>query len=128
MFDALKFGIWLRKTMDAWDMGVAQLADASGLSKSTISDLRRGTPTPGQRTVTPSINAIAAVAWGLGLPFDFVAGQAGVSSDGPADRWDLLLTGRERECLARRLGGEPADLDSLLADITTEEAVAHGDD
>jgi transcriptional regulator with XRE-family HTH domain len=127
-FDPAKFGAWLRKTMDAWDVSVGQLADASGLSRSTISDLRRRTPSAGQRTVTPSINAIAAIAWGLGLPFEFVAGQAGLTRDGPSDRWDLLLTERERACLARALGGEAADLDALLADITTKEAVAHGDD
>jgi transcriptional regulator with XRE-family HTH domain len=123
-FDAPKFAAWLCKTMDAWDMGVQQLADRAGLSRSKVSTLRRGTAIrPGQQTLSPSINAIAAIAWALGLPFDFVAAQAGLTwNDGPSDRWDLLLTQRERGVLARRLGGDAADLEALLAVAVQSDA------
>jgi hypothetical protein len=48
------------------------------------------------------------------MPFDYVAAQAGLTWRGPIDRWDLLLTGRERAALARKLGGDAADLEKIL--------------
>jgi transcriptional regulator with XRE-family HTH domain len=113
-FDVERFAAWLRRHMDAWDMTVPDLAQRSGLNVSTIANLRRGRPEKGRATKSPAINAIAAIAWGLQMPLDFVAAQAGLTWNGPIDRWDLLVTEHEREVLARRLGGDAADLEELL--------------
>jgi transcriptional regulator with XRE-family HTH domain len=113
--------------MDAWDIGVADLADRIGVHRSSITQLRNGKPEKGASQKSPSINLIAAVAWGLRMPFDYVAAQAGLTWDGPLDRWDLLLTGRERTALAHKLGGDAADLEALLRaavdETTTKETV-----
>jgi transcriptional regulator with XRE-family HTH domain len=114
VFDAAKFAAWLTRHMDAWDIEVGDLADRIGVHRSTIGQLRRGRPDKGASQKSPSINLIAAVAWGLDMPFDYVAAQAGLTWRGPIDRWDLLLTGRERAALARKLGGDAADLEKIL--------------
>jgi transcriptional regulator with XRE-family HTH domain len=119
VFDALAFADWLTRHMDAWEVGVAELADRIGVHRSSITALRNGKA--GYSTRDPSVNLIVAVAWGLRMPLDFVLAQAGLTWDGPTDRWDLLLTERERTALARKLGGDAAQLDALLrAAVDTE--------
>jgi hypothetical protein len=122
VFDAERFAAWLRRHMDAWDISVNGLSERSGVHRTTIGELRRGSPRQA-RTKSPSINAIAAIAWGLEMPLDFVAAQAGLTWNGPIDRWDLLVTEHERDVLARRLGGDAADLEELLrAAVQSDDA------
>jgi hypothetical protein len=114
-FDAARFGAWLTRQMDAWDVSVNELAERSGVHRTSITMLRSGRSHSGANAEkSPSINLIARVAWGLRMPLDFVAAQAGLTWDGPIDRWDLLVTDHERGVLARKLGGDAADLDALL--------------
>lgn len=122
-FDGPEFAKWLRRWMEAHDLSVPGLAAASGLHKDTISILRRGEPhssaRKSQRTHQINVNTLAQVAHGLGLPLGYVAARAGLGDEG--GRWDEFSL-RERQAIAKRLGGDPDDLDRTLREITQAQA------
>lgn len=121
-FDGPRLGAWLVRWMDTHDISVLALAEASGLNKDTITTLRRGSAQPKlasrQRTHQVSVNTLARLAWGLGLPLSYVAAHAGLGDEG--GRWDEFSE-RERQAIAQRLGGDPDDLDTTLREIIRSE-------
>lgn len=121
-FDGPKLAKWLKRWMAAHDWSVEGLAAASGLHRDTIATLRRGRPHSkvhaAQHTHQISVNTLARLARGLGLPLGYVAAQAGLGDEG--GRWDEFSV-RERQAIAQRLGGDPDDLDHTLREIIRSE-------
>lgn len=65
------FAEWLAAEMAAHDVGVRELATASGLSPATVSNLRKG-------ITGPTLDSVKALARGLGIPESVVAERAGL--------------------------------------------------
>lgn len=118
MFDGPRFAAWLRRWMEAENIGVKELAARAQISASMVNGLRRGIPARllsgyanAPQRMTPGINVIAAVAHALDLEFAYVAAKAGLSSHG--DRWQNF-TAAERTALALALDTDVAHLDEAL--------------
>jgi hypothetical protein len=130
-FDGQRFSVWLPKGLRSQDMTIRNLADRSGLDRTTIDLLlargRSGPDGVGRfagrhrpRAPSPAFNTIAAIAHGMELEFGYVASKAGVDPGG--DRW-MNFSAAERRVLRICLGAVVETGEAL--DARLEELVFH---
>lgn len=119
-YDGAEFAKWLRRWKDQDGRFWREIAQAAGLSASTLQLLAKGEQqaTRGRGSLSPSAEVLARIAHAFGLEIEYVMSKAGLSDGG--SRWAAFSRG-ERAAIARSL----ADAEDLTGSKLRAELLQH---
>jgi transcriptional regulator with XRE-family HTH domain len=122
-FNGPSFAAWLRRWKDAEGLAWADIAERGGLSMSTLAGIAAGDPPAaarrrGQTEINPGVNALARIAYALGLELSYVLAKGGLTPR-YGDRW-ANFTREERAALLYVLRDTRADDGPVLVGIVEE--------